>query len=325
LKRPVLKRLISALLALGISGLVLWWLLQDGAGQALVQAVRNANLWYLALAAVLAVVIQVIRAWRFAILTNGRSSPPSSTMIGIATRLILLNFVLPFKLGELGFPLMMKRAYNTPLAQSAGILILCRSMDFGVVAAILLFSAAFLLAPKITGWSNEILAFAGLVIFILPVLVIDWLPWFRKLTTRWPRIDHLAEQLSFGALMIRPPARRLFVFALTCSIWLTHAVIAYVTASSIQAEIAFLPLAMASAASNIAFALPVSGVAGLGPPQAAWASMLALNDIDWTPAITTALLCHGLLLVTISTWGALSFLRLAIKPKKQAVIEAGRP
>ncbi|MGI9491233.1 MAG: lysylphosphatidylglycerol synthase transmembrane domain-containing protein [Geminicoccaceae bacterium] len=310
---------------MGISGLVLWWLLQDGAGQALVHAVRNANLWYLAIAAALAVLIQVIRAWRFAILTSGQSSPPSSTMIGIATRLILLNFVLPFKLGELGFPLMMKRAFNTPFAQSAGILILSRSLDFGVVAAILLFTAAYLLAPKITGWSNEILALIGLVILILPVLVIDWLPWFRKLTTRWPRVDHLVEQLSFGALMIRPLARRLFVFALTCSIWLTHALIAFMTASSIEAEITFLPLAMASAASNIAFALPVSGVAGLGPPQAAWASMLALSGVDWTPAITTALLCHGLLLVTISTWGALSFWRLAMKPKKQAVIEVGRP
>jgi len=312
------------LLAIGISSLVLWWLLQDGAGQALIKAVRNANPWYLAVAATLAVLIQVIRAWRFAILTNGNSSLPSSKMIGIATRLILLNFLLPFKLGELGFPLMMKRTFNTPFAQSAGTLILCRIMDFGVVAAILLFTAAYLLAPKITGWSNEVLAVTGLVVLILPVLVIDWLPQLRRLTTHWPRTDHLAEQLSFGALMIRPTTRRLLVFCLTCSIWLTHTFIAYLTASSIQAGIAFLPLAMASAASNIAFALPISGVAGLGPPQAAWASVLALNDIDWTPAITTALLCHGILLVTISIWGALSFLKLAMKPEKQSTIEAGR-
>ncbi len=321
MRRTTLKRLVSAFIAAGISGLVLWWLLQDGADQALINAIQNANIWYLAAAAALAVVIQVVRAWRFSILTNGNVSLPSSKMIGIATRLILLNFALPFKLGELGFPVMMKRTFNTPIAQSAGTLILCRMMDFGVVAAILLFTAAYLLAPKITGWSNEVLAVAGIVILILPILTIDWLPQLRRLTRRWPKTDHLAEQLSFGALMIRPAARRLFVFCLTCSIWVTHAFIAHLTASSIQAEIDFLPLAMASAASNIAFALPISGVAGLGPPQAAWASMLALNGIDWTPAIATALLCHGILLVTISTWGALSFLGLAIKPRKQPVIE----
>lgn len=323
MRRPVAKRLISAILALGISVLVLWWLLQDGAGQALIKAVQSANLWYLALAAVFAIVIQVIRAWRFAILASGNSSLPSRTMIGIATRLILLNFVLPFKLGELGFPLMMKRAFDTPLAQSAGILILSRLLDLGVVTAILLLTAAYLLAPHITGWSHEIVALAGLAVLIVPVLLIDWLPSLRRLTMRWPKADHLAEQLSFGALMVRPPARRLLVFLLTCSIWSTHALIAYLTASSLQAGIAFLPLAMASAASNLAFALPISGVAGLGPPQAAWASVLKLNDVDWTPAITTALLCHGLLLVTISIWGVLSYLQVAISSKKQAVVKEG--
>ncbi len=310
--------MISALLALGITGLVLWWLLRDGAGQALLKAAGRADFRLLALAALLAIVIQVIRAWRFAILANGNMALPSRKMIGIATRLILLNFVLPFKLGELGFPVMMKRAFNTPFAQATGVLILCRLLDFGVVAAILMLTSAYLLAPNMTGWSQEIVALAGLLILILPMLMIDWLPHLRRLIRPWPKLDALAEQLSFGIRMASPPARRVPVFLLTCSIWLLHAVIAFVTASSIQAGIAFLPLAMASAASNLAFALPISGLAGLGPPQAAWATMLNLDGIDWTPAITTALLCHGLLLVTISTWGMLGFLRTAIRRRKTA-------
>lgn len=311
------KRLLSAVLALGITILVLWWLLQNGAGQALVDALQHANPWYLAVAAMLALVIQVIRAWRFAILASGSSSLPSWTMIGIATRLILLNFVLPFKLGELGFPLMMKRTFDTPFGQSAGILILSRLLDLGVVAAILLLTAAYLLAPQITGWSADILALIGLASLILPIFLIDGLQHLRRPAIRWPRIEHLLEQLSFGALMVRPPLRRLLVFLMTCAIWSAHVVIAYLTASSIQAGISFLQLAMASAASNIAFALPISGVAGLGPPQAAWASMLNLAGVDWTPAITTALLCHGLLLVTISTAGVLGYMLTAIRPKNR--------
>ncbi len=310
------KRLISALLALGITGLVLWWLLRDGAGQALVKAASRADIRLLALAALLAVAIQVIRAWRFAILANGSMALPSRKMIAIATRLILLNFVLPFKLGELGFPVMMKRAFNTPFAEGTGILILCRLLDFGVVAAILLLTAAYLLAPGLIGWSREIVGLVGLMLLSLPMLMIDWLPGLRRLMRPWPKLDVLAEQLSFGVRMARPATRRVPIFVLTCSIWLTHAVIAYLTALSIEADIAFLPLAMASAASNLAFALPISGIAGLGPPQAAWATMLNFDGIDWTPAITTALLCHGLLLVTISSWGMLGFLGKAIKPKK---------
>lgn len=323
MRRTVLKRLISAVLALSVSGLALWWLLQDGAGLVLINAVRSADLGYLILAAVLAILIQVIRAWRFAILASGEASLPSWTMIGIATRLILLNFVLPFKLGELGFPVMMKRAFNTPFAQGTGILILSRLLDFAVVSAILLLTGAYLLAPPIIGWSREIVAFAGLIIFILPFFLVDWLSSLRGLTVRWPKIDHLAEQLNFGVLMVRPISRRLLVIFLTCLIWSTHALIAFLTALSIQAGIAFLPLAMASAASNLAFALPISGIAGLGPPQAAWASVLTLSHVDWTSAITTALLCHGLLLITISAWAVLGYLQSALWPDRHPAPKNG--
>lgn len=319
--RLVAKRLVSAVLALGVSGLVLWWLLRDGAGQALADALATAHPGYLVLAACLAVFIQVIRAWRFAILADGKASLPSWTMIGIATRLILLNFLLPFKLGELGFPVMMKRSYGTPFAQGAGILILSRLLDFSVVSAILLLTGASLLAPDVIGLGSEMVALLGFLLLLLPILLIGWLPNLRAMAKPWPRLDHVAQQLSFGARMMSPAPFRSLVFGLTCLIWTNHALIAWLTASSIGAAIDFLPLAMASAASNLAFALPISGVAGLGPPQAAWATMLNLAGIAWTPAITTALLCHGLLLCTIVILGAFEYLWSAVRPGTDMTIE----
>lgn len=319
------KRLISAVLALAITSFALWWLLHDGAGQALLAALWKADFRFLALAACLAILIQMIRAWRFAILANGKATLPSWIMIGIATRLILLNFMLPFKLGELGFPVMMKRSFGTPFAEGAGILILSRLLDFSVVTAILLLTGAYLLTPPIIGWSQELVACMGIVILILPILLIGWAADLRRLARPWPRIERLTEKMSVGALMARPAVLRSLVFGLTCLIWSIHALIAFLTAASIQAGIGFLPLAMASAASNLAFALPISGIAGLGPPQAAWASVLNLSDVDWTSAITTALLCHGLLLITISTWGVLGYLQAAIRPKNYSSLDKRHP
>ena len=156
-----MKRTISTGLALVITGVMLWWLLQDGVGRDLVRAVWGADVRLLLVAAMIVIIIQFVRAWRFSILNNGSMTMPSRSMMSIATRLNLLNFLLPFKLGELGFPLMMKRAFQTPLPQSTGVLILSRLMDFGVVAAILLFAAAYLLAPKSIGWSHEVVVIAG--------------------------------------------------------------------------------------------------------------------------------------------------------------------
>lgn len=299
------RRLASTLLAIAVSAAVLWWLLTGGILNELVKALTKATFWPLALGGLFAIIIQMIRAWRFAILTTGSLALPSWTMIGIATKLVLFNFLLPFKLGELSFPLMMKRAYGTPLGEGAGILILCRLLDLGVVGAIILLTAAWLLDPMIHGWSPVLVSTLGVIALMAPPLMTDCLPWFRHLTARWPRIDHLADQISRGAVMARPLPQRLFIATLTLSIWIAHAVIAWLTAMAIGAGLSFLPMAMASASSNLAFALPISGVAGLGPPQAAWATMLHLAGHGWAPAITSALLCHGLLLITLSVFGLL--------------------
>ena len=309
------RRLISTLLATAASVLVLWWLLSDGMGDSLLNALHSAHLWPLALGGLIAIQIQMIRAWRFAILTNGDLCLPSWTMVGIATKLVVFNFLLPFKLGELSFPLMMKRAFATPFGQGAGILILCRFLDFGVVAAMILLTAAWLLDPVVHGWNSGLISALGLVALIMPFVIANRLPRTQRMTAHWPRIDHLARQMSHGASMMSPPRQFALVTTLTLMIWVAHAVIAWLAAISIAAGIDFVSMTMASASSNLAFALPISGVAGLGPPQAAWATMLHLAGHDWPPAIASALICHGVLLVTLSLFGAAFWIGQALGAK----------
>lgn len=319
----LVQRLISTILAISVSAVVLWWLLADGAGVALLNALETARLWPLALGSLIAIAIQMVRAWRFAVLEDGRLDLPSWIMVGIATKLVLFNFLLPFKLGELSFPLMMKRAYGTPYGQGAGILILCRLLDLGTVTAIILLTAAWLLDPVIHGWSPLLVSALGLIALVTPFLITDQLPRLRLLTASSKRIDHLADQVSHGAAMMRPPRQRLLVAVLTLSIWIAHAVIAWLAAYALGAGLGFFQMAMASASSNLAFALPISGVAGLGPPQAAWASMLHLAGHDWDPAITTALLCHGVLLITLSAFGVLFWIGQSFRAKGLVDAEPG--
>ena len=303
--RTLVQRVTSTLLAAAVSAVVLWWLLKDGIGDRLVQAFSEASLLPLIFGGVLALLIQVIRAWRFAILTFGHAALPSWIMIGIATKLVVFNFLLPFKLGELSFPLMMKRALTMPISEAAGILILCRLLDLGVVAAIILFTAAWLLDPLVIGWSPILISLLGLTALIGSFILPDRLPWLRLLTKRWPSVNKIAGELSSGADRMRPTRQRIPVIVLTLAIWTAHAAIAWLVVVAVGADFGFFATAMASASSNLAFALPITGIAGLGPPQAAWATMLNLAGYDWAPSIASALLCHGLLLATISTFGLL--------------------
>ncbi len=319
--RTFIQRLASTILALIVSASVLWWLLADGAGLAFVHTLQSAQLWPLVLGGLIAIAIQMIRAWRFALLHDGSLAPPSWTMIGIATKLVLFNFLLPFKLGELSFPLMMKRAYGTPFGQGAGILILCRLLDLGTVTAIILLTAAWLLDPVIHGWNPGLVTLFGVMALVTPFVIADRLSWLQRLTAGSKRIGHLAGQISQGSAMMRPWRQRLVVAVLTLSVWIAHAVIAWLVANAVGAGLGFLPMAMASASSNLAFALPISGVAGLGPPQAAWASMLHWAGHDWDPAIATALLCHGVLLITLSTFGAAFWIGQLFRAREQVVAE----
>ena len=68
-------------------------------------------------------------------------------------------------------------------------------------------------------------------------------------------------------------------------------------------EIPFAAIAMANGAIHIAFALPVPAVAGLGAPQAAWVAALTLTGVTWSLATATALLLHGVILLSVVVLG----------------------
>ena len=77
-------------------------------------------------------------------MTNDAFALPGWPLVRIAFQLNFLNFALPFRLGELGYPVMMRRAYGQPLAARLGVLLLARLFDLFTVGAIFLFMAAVL-------------------------------------------------------------------------------------------------------------------------------------------------------------------------------------
>jgi len=302
------RRVLTTLLAVAVSALLLWWLLSDAVIEALAGGLRRASAWQLLFALALVPVIQGFRAWRFALLASGRMSTHATTMFAIAARLVVLNLILPFKLGELGFPVMMKRAFGTGYTRSAGILLLARLMDLGGVGAILLLCAAWLLDPSAAGWSRTALAAGGIGFLLLPLVVVDAVLPFRRLARRTPRLLGPFDQLTSAVAMVRPLPQRLAAWALTLATWLTHTLVAFLAASALSDRIGPVVAALAGAASNLAFALPVPAIAGLGPPQAVWAAVMNAAGISWEISVATALLCHGVLTVGVVLLGAASLL-----------------
>ncbi|MFP4127089.1 MAG: hypothetical protein ACLFU0_10640, partial [Alphaproteobacteria bacterium] len=74
----------------------------------------------------------------------------------------------------------------------------------------------------------------------------------------------------------------------------------------------------ASAAGNLAFALPVSGVLGLGPQQVAFAGALELTGVEWARAVAAAVAVHAVVAVTAVTAGLACWLKTSWPAKPSA-------
>jgi Lysylphosphatidylglycerol synthase TM region len=321
-----MKRIGMALLAAAITGFCLWVLVTPQVLQALGRLRADAKPAPLIAAFVLAGLVQWLRAWRFAVMTSGRSTLPDAPMVLIALKLNFLNFVLPFRLGELGYPALMHQQYGHGLLRSAGVLLLARLFDLTTVVAILLGAAALLLSAPAAQTAALLALGVALAPFALVGLGAALLPRLKdklagaslasSLASRFgsrlgaglarfardpaPHADWVAGLRSIG----RGPLR--LVVGLGFAIWLTFGLAAVLVAAAVVDTVAPSAALLGAAAGNIAFALPVNGLAGLGPAQAAWVLATTWAGVPRADAIVSALALHAVVLGNALLFGALA-------------------
>jgi hypothetical protein len=247
------------------------------------------------LALVLIPALQWLRAWRFSVLLTADQRSPSWAMLTLTTQLSFLNLALPFKAGDISFPLLAKRALGVPVPHAAGTMLWCRLVDLCVVGGLLLLYGGLAWPPVLASGYRQVVLGAALTCLLAPIalapIVITLIDHLRS----QPALRWLREGLADSTQMLQGAGGRMFCVAMTMVIWLTHGWICYLAALAVAPNLSFVAAALAAAASNLAFALPVTGVAGLGPPQAAWSTVLQLLGAGWEVATATALMAYGCL------------------------------
>jgi hypothetical protein len=288
------ERTASLLIGAAITAAALWLLITPEILKDIRMVGAAANWWMLAVAVLINPAIQWLRAWRFEMLTHGTLSPPDRRLVRIAFQLNFLNFVLPFRLGELGYPVLMQRAYGQPLIRSAGILVLARLFDLCTVAAILLGTAA-LIGLGATRQTTLVLWVLAAAFALGPFgLVLG-----GRVAT--PILNRL-RLLRDGEL---PGASRKAQFAavgVSFAIWFVFGGMATLTADAVGDAIPPAVALLGTSAGNLAFALPINGIGGLGPSQAAFVAAVTRAGVSWNQAVVAAL---ALYLVTLA--GAVFF------------------
>lgn len=284
------ERIASILVGAAITAVALWFLITPEVLEEMRLVAAAANWWMLAAAVLINPAIQWLRAWRFGMMTHGTLAIPDARLVRIAFQLNFLNFALPFRLGELGYPVLMQRAFGEPLFRSAGVLVLARLFDLCTVGAILIGAAALLglaATPRLTlvFWA---LAFA---LGVGPV----------GLVLGGPAAGAMLKRLRLGnapnGTAIVSRSAQFAAIGVSFLIWFVFGGMAALTAAAVANAVSPAVALLGASAGNLAFALPINGIGGLGPSQAAFVAAVTRAGVSWNEAVIAAL---ALYLVTLA-------------------------
>jgi glycosyltransferase 2 family protein len=317
-----MRRLLSALVALAVTALCLWFLLTPQIVGSLARLWAEARPLPIVAAFALCALIQYLRAWRFAVMTTGSLALPGAALVRIAFQLNFLNFTLPFRLGELGYPVLMHRHYGYDLLHSTGVLLLARLFDLATVGAILLGAAALLEASA--GALRAVLALGALGLALTPFALafagVVLRPRLRRLP---PRVGAIGARLTAGldALGHRSSVG-LAAVGVGFAVWLVFGLAAVLVAQAVVETVSPAAAMLGAAAGNVAFALPINGIAGVGPAQAAWVAATTYAGVPWDDAVVSALALHAVVLTNALVFGAIA--TLAGPARRPTVMSSAR-
>ncbi len=317
----MIGRVVSVVLGVAITAAVIWYLLTPEVLREFRTVAANANWPLLALATALTTIVQWLRAWRFAIMTNRNFALPGLPLVRIAFQLNFLNYALPFRLGELGYPVMMRRAYGQPVAGALGVLLLARIFDLLTVSAIFLFLAAALGLGK-TAAGGIALATLAAAVALAPVGLVFGAAAARPLLKNLPADGRLASAIAPSLTALGAHRAQLAAIGLSFTIWLVFGGIAALAASAVTDDVPAAAAMLGAAAGNVAFALPVNGIGGLGASQAAWALAVSHAGVPWSDAVVSALALYAVTLGGALLFGGLATLSSAGGSIRQ---DGGRP
>lgn len=287
------KRWLKLLLGWSFGVFLLFWLLQKVDLSSLSQSAREIPVWMWLLSTLLWLTSFVFRGLR--VQQEWQWRRPVS--LPVAMRLVLLHnaavLLLPFRAGEAGYPLLVKRVFGAPLYQSLQSLMWLRIQDLGVLTVL-----AAWLWPHLH-WAWPLLFTAGLLglIFLPPSY---WLVLLKRRTT-WARL--------LRKMLHRRAPRSAWLLSLAN--WLCKLSVVAILLSSL---LAMSPQAAFQGALGGEWAglLPLQGPAGLGTYEAGVWLAAGLQDALVAAQLPAAALLVHFFCLAVSLGAALlvfAFLR----------------
>lgn len=287
-----LRRAVNIALSLAVTGICVWLAYHYIDWRVIVSAYARISLAQLAGIFFLGLIPTLMRVVRLSAVIGAPVSWALFRAVSIQGAALA---TLPAKIGEAVLPIALSRQGKHNLAEAIGVLLLLRAYD--MLMLIVLGAIAFVfLAAKLglAQWVPVMLSGAGLtvgVMLFLPVLVKYMREMMHLYLGPSARIVRLFDQLSLSMRDLTP-GRLSSLILITLLVWASLFAVFFQTGVALQATPGLTASILAGVAGSLAFALPVNGIANLGPFEAAWAAVMIPLGVTPADAIAAAVLSH---------------------------------
>jgi len=255
---------------------------------------------------------QLFRAFRLEAARNQRPH-----RVGRSMRVVIyqtaLNHILPAKLGELALVALLRHQHGIGISTGTGIMFVLRGMDLFVLVAVGLIATGIAVGEAtVAGIGAKAFLVTGLLLLVAPALFYALRPG-RLLHRLEPRLARgrlgkfVHEMLD--VVLALPFRVFLTIWLLTLAIWANLFAAAVLCYAAVTAAVPAVVAIAAMAGGGLAFALPVNGIANVGPFEAAWTFVARTLGAAPEAALAAGVLVH---LVAVLTSLALLAICLAV-------------
>lgn len=301
------SKIFKNLVAIGITLIFFGWLLGVNSlsfGQ-VYQPLLDLPLALWALVVTGLLTTYVLRGWRVAYEFRAYEAMTFMRCVKIVLWHNATLNLLPFRSGELVFPLLLHKVAKVPMLSAVTSLIYLRFQDACVVLMI-----------AIVVWPNLDVMTRLLWVLALVAFAVMFQKWAQS-TSSWQnsswvlkrRLANLREALASGS----PNAR--LSWALTAVNWLIKISIQaalYVNLLHLDFSVGVL----ATLSSEFAALLPIQGLAGMGTFEASSAMVLRSTGINWVESLQVAAQVHVVMLSSAMFWAFISMFAVPLVKSK---------
>lgn len=340
--KPKIGRFFRVLISLSVGVFLLWLIGRGQDVERIWLEFREANYFWIAMAAAVTLLSHILRARRWNLLIGSMNYPVKSdrTFYALMTG-YLSNLAIP-RLGELTRCLVLSRSGTAPFNTLVGTVVIERVFDMLCLGLILFLTIAFqfgflseflhrlTIEPLLNRESGDLLL-AG-VILVVGLALAVWLFFRFRARLKNPReggfyfrLKRQIHGVKNGIRAIAHMKRKLLFLAYSVAIWMLYFLMVYLCffAISSTAHLGVATGITLLAVGSLGIVAPVPG--GIGTYHFLTITALTeLYNIAPEPAISYAYISHATQMVVIIAAGALSWVLISLEQKRSRQAQGGK-